>query len=393
MQTFALYVVSLVLAFLPLMTAGFFLIYTVPRKILEVRIDISKLRANRPEGRGDLFSSSGPDNEPEKNVHATEDGPTFPGTPDSQSSGGDVERLVRGYLRTSALLVPASILTVLYVAAYLLCDAHLLYFYWDHRGQLLFSADFLTACSSSLYAFLGVYVFNLGAMTRRVYLGDMNEQVFWGAINRLILSVGLAVVVMRVRDFPGPEGPAIYFTIGFTANIVLQWLLERALKLLNIAKPKRDDLPLQMVRGINLWKEYRLDEEGIESVQNLATANILELAARTHYNVRTLIDWIDQSIVLSLLTIEQVATLNKQAFAISAIDLAASSPQSRGDSVVSDELARVLDVSPVLMASMLNSLYQDRYLRELWISWQIGREAGLSETTAIGTAAPGQLAT
>jgi hypothetical protein len=52
------------------------------------------------------------------------------------------------------------------------------------------------------------------------------------------------------------------------------------------------------VSGINLWIEYRLAEEGIENVQNLATADPITLAIHTHYNVRTLVDWIDQALLL-----------------------------------------------------------------------------------------------
>ena len=81
---------------------------------------------------------------------------------------------------------------------------------------------------------------------------------------------------------------------------------------MNVTKPSTEDLPLQMVKGINIWKAYRLEEEGIENVQNLATADVTELAVRTHYNFRTLIDWIDQSLLLVRLTSEQSKALSGQ---------------------------------------------------------------------------------
>jgi len=39
-------------------------------------------------------------------------------------------------------------------------------------------------------------------------------------------------------------------------------------------------------------------EEGIENVENLASADVVALAVRTHYNLRTLVDWIDKAILL-----------------------------------------------------------------------------------------------
>ena len=86
-----------------------------------------------------------------------------------------------------------------------------------------------------------------------------------------------------------------------------------------------------MVKGINMWKEYRLEEEGIENVQNLATADVTELTVRTHYNFRTLVDWIDQAILLTRLTGEQVKALASQATAVSAIEFAAASPNATGN--------------------------------------------------------------
>ena len=214
-------------------------------------------------------------------------------------------------------------------------------------------------------------------MVRRLYLADINEQVFWGAVNRLLLSMGLALVIMK--GYPDGSAP-LYFSIGFLANIVLDWLLENALKLLGLGKPKQEDLSLQMVRGINIWKEYRLQEEGIENVQNLATADVVDLAVRTHYSARTLIDWIDQSIMLSRLTSDQVKALNSQAVAISAVDLSAGAPENNnGDRTYANTLAAKLSVDPELMAATLNRLYEDEYVRGLWELWQSGAESPVSK--------------
>ena len=46
---------------------------------------------------------------------------------------------------------------------------------------------------------------------------------------------------------------------------------------------------------MNIWYESRLLEEGIEDMQNLATANIVDVMLRTRIPVDRLVDWIDQA--------------------------------------------------------------------------------------------------
>jgi len=347
--------ISVVLAFLPLIMAAFFLVVTLPRKTLAVKQDLRKLQSS---SRGDRMSYSASQTAP----------------PDA------IDELVRKFYDKSTLSIPAMLLTLFYGSWIALGDAFVNEKF-NHGSTWFFPHDLVNQAGPMLYAFIGVYLFNLGNLVRRLYLGDLNEQVFWGAINRLWLSLGLGLVVQA--EFPssstpgGPSQPAIFFSIGFLANIFLEWVLDKTLKLLNARQPRSEDLPLQMVNGINLWKAYRLEEEGIENVQNLATADVTELAVRTHYNFRTLIDWIDQSLLLIRLTADQAKILTGQATAISAIELAAASPRASGNDAVAKALATVLKVDPILMGAMMDRLYEDQYVQDLWNLWQSGQEGGI----------------
>jgi hypothetical protein len=373
-----IYFVSFLMAILPMLMAAFFLLLVVPRKLVSVQLELQTLRTGDITGDTRRETSAGParvttissiagDGAPAK-------GEVFIG--DVQ----DIDVLMAKYFSTATLIVPGLILTLFYLAGFLLCDAYVSLVFGGSSTSPLFVNSFVLGSRPELFAFLGVYLFNLGTMTRRVYLADMNEQVFWGAINRLLLSMGLAVVLSRWKLSNGLEQSTLFFSVGFLANIVLVYLLEKTLQLMNWSKPKRDDFALQMVRGINIWKEYRLEEEGIENVQNLATADLLDLAVRTHYSVRTLIDWIDQAVVLSRFSIDQIKKLSENAVAVSAIDLAAMSPEHRGNRDLSDELASVLGISKELMANTLNSLFEDRYVQELWRKWQSGNDQRLNES-------------
>src|SRR5579864_504427 len=364
MQMTIILTTSFLLAALPLIIAYYFLFVTLPRKVQAVTEDVKKLAGT---GAG---SGSGSD-------------PAVP----SRLALPDIAALAKKYFGASTLAIPSMLLTLLYFAGFLLCDSYLKMRFVEKSNAWVFPKEFVEGSVPLLYAFVGVFVFNLGTMIRRLYLADISEQVFWGAVNRLLLSMGLAMVIMKsgLQNW----GPEFYFSIGFLANIVLDWLLEKALKLLNIAQPRQDELPLQMVRGINIWKAYRLEEEGIDNVQNLATADVVDLVVRTHYSARTLIDWIDQSIVLSRLTTDQVKTLTSQGMAISAIELAAAAPESNnGNLTFANALASTPNVDPILMAATLARLYEDEYVRSLWKLWQSGMETASDARVRITLATP-----
>lgn len=344
--------ISAILACLPLLMAAFFLAFTLPRKIVAVKQDLAKLISYRDTGSSSKIASE-----------------------------AEIDTLAEQFFGKLTLSLPAFLLTVFYFAWFALCDAYLSLQFSPGVTPWLFPAGFITAVRPILYGFAGVYLFNLGNIVRRIYLADLNEQVFWGAVNRLWLSMGLAVVVLKT-SLPAVSEAALFFSIGFLANIFLDWVLANVLKALNIGTPKTEDLPLQMVKGINIWKEYRLEEEGVENVQNLATADVTELTLRTHYNFRTLIDWIDQAILLTRLTGDQVKTLSNQATAISAIELAAASPKATGKTDFANALAKALNVDATLMAATLDRLYEDEYVQDLWNLWQSGKEGGAAHAAA-----------
>jgi hypothetical protein len=56
----------------------------------------------------------------------------------------------------------------------------------------------------------------------------------------------------------------------------------------------KQDYPLSDLDGLNLWYESRLMEEGVENLQNLVTANLVDLMLNTRIPVDRLVDWVDQ---------------------------------------------------------------------------------------------------
>jgi len=221
-----------------------------------------------------------------------------------------------------------------------------------------------------IFAALGAYIFNMGVIVRRAFLSDVTEHVFWSAINRLLLSSAVALVCSRYLE----DSPYVFFGIAFVPRVFVSSIkraVSAAAEKLNKSdnQDKTEELPLDLVQGIDIWKEQRMEEEGIESVENLATSDVLTLAVKTHYPLRTLIDWIDQAILINRLP-GKLNTIRGAGFPISAIEFAWMSPENSGNEDMAKLVSTTTGFDPLIAAAMMNSLYEDAYVNALWSLWQ-----------------------
>jgi hypothetical protein len=58
------------------------------------------------------------------------------------------------------------------------------------------------------------------------------------------------------------------------------------------------DLPLGGLCGMTVWHEARLQEEGIENIANLATADLVDLLLSTKFPAARLVEWVDAAILI-----------------------------------------------------------------------------------------------
>jgi len=250
----------------------------------------------------------------------------------------------------------------------------------EASSGVLYSAKFLAAAQLPMMAFLGVIIFNYGHLLRRLYVWDVTTHVFWNALYRSWLVVSVAVV-LAASTAPTPEPNAVagvlkwtqvhafYFALGFIVNPVLQNLLESAQAHFNAKKKITPELPLSLVQGISFWHQYRLEEEGIDNVQNLATCNVIDLAVTTRYNLRTLLDWVDQAVLIHRMG-EKAVTLRDKGFVSGAIDMAWASPENTQDDEAAKHIAKTVGSEPLYVANLMDSLFEDAQVRMLWDLWQ-----------------------
>ena len=56
--------------------------------------------------------------------------------------------------------------------------------------------------------------------------------------------------------------------------------------------------PLSQLDGMDIWSESRLAEVGIEDVQHLATANLIDVILGARIPTQRIVDWVDQGLLL-----------------------------------------------------------------------------------------------
>jgi hypothetical protein len=83
-----------------------------------------------------------------------------------------------------------------------------------------------------------------------------------------------------------PEGGLQVLKLGTNKSVVV------------VAPQVHSAFRLRQLDGMNIWREARLQEEGIEDIQNLVTASLSDLLLRVRMPAHRLVDWIDQGFLL-----------------------------------------------------------------------------------------------
>ena len=276
-----------------------------------------------------------------------------------------ITRVARDFdsLYSTRLLVPAFILSFFYIV-----------------GLTLGISMFITALCPTIIcrpitcvpimflvnpvsASVGAYVFNMGVIVRRSYMADITKNVFWASINRVVISVGMALMIYPLFQ----RQPVLCFAIAFFPKLFISLLRKQVTKVLAVTDTAVQELDIQLVQGIDVWKEERLEEEGIESVQNLATADVLGLAVKMHYPLRTIVDWMDQAILIQRFP-KVFRAMQDAGFAVSAIEFAWMGLE--GDPGLVTHLSQQTGLDPLVLKSAMRSMSEDAIVRILWRLWQ-----------------------
>ena len=152
------------------------------------------------------------------------------------------------------------------------------------------------------YGFVGSYFFALQMIVRRYFQDDLRTSAYVNIMVRIVVVALLVSVVHLV--WPSDKSPNIEWALAFFIGIfpplgllLIRTVVARVLGLDWLLPSLKVDYPLSQLDGLNFWYEARLLEVGIEDMQNLATANIVDVMLNTRIPVGRLVDWLDQALL------------------------------------------------------------------------------------------------
>ncbi|GAB4441312.1 MAG: hypothetical protein Kow00120_09760 [Anaerolineae bacterium] len=208
--------------------------------------------------------------------------------------------------RYGASFAPLNYLLHISLAVLLVVVGMMLFFWPPATGDML-NANALQAMR---YGFLGAYLFAAQLVYRRYTTYDLQPTVYLQGALTLIAGLAFNYVAFEAAGYLGaaPQSePAtglgagalavIAFSLGYFPSLAIRWFNRVAYGAVGIDQRRADALPLGLIDGISQWHEARLQDNGIDNVQNLASADILDLLVNTTFSGQQVIDWIDQSIL------------------------------------------------------------------------------------------------
>jgi hypothetical protein len=160
--------------------------------------------------------------------------------------------------------------------------------------------------SPATVAFLGAYFYSLQMLFRRYVRSDLRGSAYVAVLIRTVLAlIGvwvLASILPAALNLADWQMLVIAFVVGVFPLVAWQVIRSLAAKLFKFTLPTLEPtLGLSHLDGLTVWHESRLEEEDIENVANMATADIVDLMVNTRIPAGRIVDWVDQAILLTQL--------------------------------------------------------------------------------------------
>jgi len=170
------------------------------------------------------------------------------------------------------------------------------------RGGTIWLAALQLDASPVTFAFLGAYFFSLQLLFRRYVLRDLGGSAYVAVSIRIILAVIGIWVVAPISHLEDYQLLVAGFVFGVFPRVIWQIVSSVFKKVAGIVVPSMvSQLPVSDLDGLTVWHEARLEEEDIENIPNMATADLVELLLNTRFPPERIIDWTDQAILYTQL--------------------------------------------------------------------------------------------
>lgn len=144
--------------------------------------------------------------------------------------------------------------------------------------------------------FLGSYVFVLQSLVRRYFQNDLKANAYYAITERIIIVPIVIAALSVALPMADRVATVTAFVVGIFPIVGLRAINSVVSRRLKTTLPSlRSAYPLSDLDGMTIWYETRLLEEGIEDMQSLITANVVDLMLNTRIPVSRIVDWVDQA--------------------------------------------------------------------------------------------------
>lgn len=161
--------------------------------------------------------------------------------------------------------------------------------------------------------FLGAYVYCLNMVYRRYTTRDLQPHVYLycavGLIAGMVFNYVAFTAITNIASSPADPEAAEFkgvgagaaailaFSLGYFPNLAIRWFGRISRTSVHERQRRSDALPLSLIDGVSELHESRLQDEGIDNVQNLAAADIHDLVEKTPYSAQEIVEWVDQALL------------------------------------------------------------------------------------------------
>ena len=227
------------------------------------------------------------------------------------------------------------------------------------------------------FGFLGAYIYVLQMIVRRFFHNDLTATTYVSATMRIIIVALLVWTIDPLIQGTASQAQrsALAFAIGVCPTVRWQALQLLVKQWLGIVVPAlRSEHSLSNLDGLNIWYESQLVEEGIEDMQNLATADFVDVMLNTRIPADRLVDWVDQSLLYLHTNQDDRTTLRRYGVrtATDLLDAFACEAVTAEGETFRDQFDWVLDApagKPSVTRSILATLGSERNLQHI-VAWK-----------------------
>ena len=245
---------------------------------------------------------------------------------------------------------------------------------------------------------VGAYVYVLLQLGTRTFRHDVTGTVaMWCWVTLVLGPVLAGAVALLWRAAAPTEGAAwwgtgvVLFFTGFAPRRVIGAIEHAAAELLKIgptAVVQTRVIPLTQIRGIGPPIEERLSEEGITDVNLLASAEPVRLMRNTPFDMRQILTWMDEAILI--VTLPRSWQALEEEGITGAMDLATyyedvadvNTGVLLPPTQAMTDLAAKAKLSYESLAAAIKRLHHDRQVQTIWALYNNFTEFGGGERYA-----------